>query len=225
VWGAVSRTVRTPSRVDREFFTPGVAPFAVAGGTNFRSELANVAEIGWRAQPRTSLSYTVSAFHHRFERLRSLDLAPGGATFNNNFDGRLTGLTAWAQWRVDERWRLNGGYSRLWQHFEAVAGTTPLGGIASLGNDPRHRWSLGASVDAGAGMEIDLQVRHMGALPNPAVPAYTALDARWGWRVRPGLDLSVALRNLGDRHHPEWGAAANRVEFARSVFVNAVWQH
>jgi iron complex outermembrane receptor protein len=74
-------------------------------------------------------------------------------------------------------------------------------------------------------MEIDLQVRHMGALPNPAVPAYTALDARWGWRVRPGLDLSVALRNLGDRRHPEWGAQANRVEFARSVFVNAVWQH
>jgi hypothetical protein len=37
--------------------------------------------------------------------------------------------------------------------------------------------------------------------------------------------LSVALRNLGDRRHPEWGAQANRVEFARSVFVNAVWQH
>jgi iron complex outermembrane receptor protein len=225
VWGAVSRTVRTPSRVDREFFTPGVAPFAVAGGPNFRSEVAKVAEIGWRAQPRPSLSFAVSAFHHRFERLRSLDLAPGGATFNNNFEGRLTGLATWAQWRVDERWRFNGGYSRLWQHFEAVAGTAPLGGTASLGNDPRHRWSLGASVDAGAGMEIDLQVRHMGALPNPAVPAYSALDARWGWRVRPGLDLSVALRNLGDRRHPEWGAQANRVEFARSVFVNAVWQH
>jgi iron complex outermembrane receptor protein len=225
VWGAVSRTVRTPSRVDREFFTPGVAPFALAGGPNFKSEVAKVTEIGWRAQPRPSLSYAVTAFHHRFERLRSLDLGPGGATFNNNFEGRLTGLSAWAQWRVSERWRINGGYSHMRQHFQALAGTAPLGGTASLGNDPRQRWTLGTSIDAGTGMEIDLQLRHIGALPNPAVPAYTALDARWGWRVRPGLELSVALRNLGDPRHPEWGAAANRAEFERSVFVKAVWQH
>jgi iron complex outermembrane receptor protein len=74
-------------------------------------------------------------------------------------------------------------------------------------------------------MEIDLQVRHIGALPNPAVPAYTALDARWGWRVRRDLELSVALRNLGEPRHPEWGPSANRAEFGRSVFVKAVWQH
>lgn len=225
VWGALSRTVRTPSRVDTEFFAPGVAPFAVAGGPHFRSEVAKVAELGWRAQPRPSISYTVSVFHHRFERLRSLDPAPGGATFNNNFEGRLNGVSAWAQWRIGEGWRVNGSYSRLWQHFQAAAGTAPVGGTASLGNDPRDRWSLGASVDVGPGMEVDLQVRHVGALPNPAVPAYTAMDARWGWRARPGLELSVALRNLGDSRHPEWGAAANRVEFARSVFFKAMWQY
>src|SRR5207245_502127 len=38
VWGAISRAVRTPSRIDREFFVPGNPPFLLAGGTDFVSE-------------------------------------------------------------------------------------------------------------------------------------------------------------------------------------------
>jgi iron complex outermembrane receptor protein len=67
-------------------------------------------------------------------------------------------------------------------------------------------------------------VRRVGALPNPVVPAYTAVDLRWGWHVRPGLELSLAVRNLGDPGHPEWGSPLNRAEFERSVFINAVWR-
>jgi hypothetical protein len=42
--------------------------------------------------------------------------------------------------------------------------------------------------------------------------------------VRPGVELSVAVRNLGDSRHPEWGTAATRAEFERSVFVKAIWR-
>ncbi|MDB5870635.1 MAG: hypothetical protein JWQ07_77 [Ramlibacter sp.] len=223
LWSAVSRTVRTPSRVDTEFFSPAVAPFAVAGGPRFVSEVARVYEVGYRGQPRPSISYSVSLFHHDFDHLRSLDLTPGGATFNNNFEGRLDGLTAWGNWRVSDGVRLNASYGYQNQHFQALPGTAPIGGIASLGNDPKHRWMLGSSFDLGANMELDLNVRYMGALPNPVVPAYTALDARWGWRVRPELELSVTARNLGDSRHAEWGSPLNRAEIARSVFVKAVW--
>ena len=38
VWGAISRAVRSPSRVDRDFFIPGQAPYLLAGGPNFLSE-------------------------------------------------------------------------------------------------------------------------------------------------------------------------------------------
>jgi iron complex outermembrane recepter protein len=225
MWGAVSRTVRTPSRVDTDFFSPGTPPFALAGGRNFQSEVATAYEIGYRGQPLPSVSYSVSLFHHDFSKLRSIDAMPGGATFNNNFEGKLDGLTSWARWRLNDRWRLNGSYAWLRQDFRARPGTAPLGGVASLGNDPSHRWTLGTSVDIGASMELDLQLRHSGALPSPAVPAYTALDARWGWHVRPGLELSLALRNIGDLRHPEWGTALNRAELRRSAFVKAVWHY
>ena len=222
-WAAVSRTVRTPSRVDREFFSPGVPPFAFAGGPNFDSEVARVAELGWRAQPSPALSYSLTLFHHDFSGLRSQDAAPGGATLNNNFHGRLSGLEGWGQWRLSDHWRVNAGLVHQQGQFEAAAGTAPVGGVASLGNDPRNRWMLGSSVDIGP-IEFDLHLRRMGALPNPAVPAYTAVDARWGWRVRPGLELSLTVRNLADPAHAEWGTAANRAELKRNVLFKAVWR-
>jgi hemoglobin/transferrin/lactoferrin receptor protein len=46
-----------------------------------------------------------------------------------------------------------------------------------------------------------------------ATPAYTTLDLRAAWQMRPGLKLSASLRNLTDRTYWEWtnvrGIAAN----------------
>jgi len=224
LWGAVSRAVRTPSRIDREFFSPGVAPFVIAGGPNFDSEIAKVYEAGYRGQPTSALSYSMTLYHHDFERLRSLDLGPGGATLNNNLQGRLNGVAAWGSYRVTDTWRLTAGLVRQHESLAARPGTAPIGGVASLGNDPDLRWMLGSSLDLGRGHEVDVQVRHVGALPSPSVPAYTAVDLRWGWHVRPGLELSLAVRNLGDPRHPEWGTPVNRAELDRSVFVKATWR-
>jgi iron complex outermembrane receptor protein len=219
LWGAVSRAVRTPSRIDRELFSPGLV-----GGSAFRSEVARVTELGYRGQPRPALSYSVTVFRHDFDKLRSLDIQPGGATFNNNFEGHTSGVEAWGSYRASEGWRLNAGYAHLRQRFQAAPGTAPIGGVASLGNDPRNRWVLGSWFDLGASMDFDVQLRYVGKLPNPAVPAYTAIDMRLGWQVRPDLELSLTVRNLGDARHPEWGSAASRVEVGRNVFLRAVWR-
>ncbi len=224
LWAAASRAVRAPSRVDRELFSPAAAPFALAGGSAFVSEVAKVFELGYRGQPTSALSYSVTLYHHDFDRLRSLDAAAGGATLNNNFSGQLNGVATWGSLRLSDRWRLNGSVVHQRGKFAARPGTAPIGGVASLGNDPETRWSLGSAFDLGAGHEIDLMLRHVGALPNGPVPAYTALDARWGWQLRPGVHLSATVRNLGDPRHPEWGVPANRVELERSVFFKATWR-
>ena len=221
VWASASRAVRTPSRVDRDATVPGL----LVGGSNFESEIANVFEVGLRAQPRSTLSYSVTLFHHDFERLRSVDLAPGGLLFGNNYRGHLTGIEAWGSWRLAPQWRLQAGYAHQRLRLGSVAGSGALpGGEAQLANDPRNRGQLALSWDLSANMELDLQARHVGALPAPAVPAYTAVDLRWGWRVRPDLELSLAVRNLTDPQHPEWGTAGNRAEIPRSVVFRAVWR-
>jgi iron complex outermembrane recepter protein len=220
LWAAVSRTVRAPSRIDRDFVTPVLN----LGGADFRSEVARVYELGLRGQPRPELGYALTLFRHEFDRLRSIDARPGGAAMGNSFEGTVQGLEGWARWRVSDHWRLNASYVHQRPSFRAAPGTAPLVGTASLGNDPRHRASLGASVDLAAGVELDVQLRRVGALPDPAVPGYTALDARLGWRVRPDVELSVSARNLGDRRHPEWGQPLSRAEIERSLFFKLAWR-
>ena len=70
----------------------------------------------------------------------------------------------------------------------------------------------------------ELSARRVGALPNPVVPAYTAVDARLGWRMTPTVELSLTGNNLVDPRHPEWGAAPGRAEMERSWFLKLLWR-
>jgi iron complex outermembrane receptor protein len=56
-----------------------------------------------------------------------------------------------------------------------------------------------------------------------AVPDYTALDARYGWRLQRSLEFSITARNLFDRRHPEFGAAATRAEIDRGLLFALKW--
>jgi iron complex outermembrane receptor protein len=91
------------------------------------------------------------------------------------------------------------------------------------GNDPTHSWQLRSSWDVGARATLALGLRPVGALENNAVPAYTVLDARLGWQLRDGLELSLSGRNLLDPH-AEYGEAATRSEIAPSVAVALTWR-
>lgn len=225
LWTSLSRVVRTPSRVDREFFSPGRPPFfIVAGGPNFHSEIANVAEIGYRAQPTPALSYSLTAYHSYFNRLRSLEPSPAGPVFDNKIDGTTDGVESWAAWRIAPWWRLTGGFTQQRIRLRVQPGGAGLGGTAALGNDPSHWWTLRSSWDLGSRFEFDVMTRSIGALPNPAVPRYTAVDARLGWHVSRELELSLTAQNLFDPRHPEWGVAPGRPEFERGFFLKAVWR-
>ncbi len=70
--------------------------------------------------------------------------------------------------------------------------------------------------------EFDVQVRHVGALPTPFVPAYTVADARLGWQVTPAVELSLIAQNLFDRRHIEFDVPTNASEFGRRVFLRLV---
>jgi len=217
LWSALSRAVRSPSRLDREFFLPANAPFTIAGGPNFVSEVSDVFELGLRGQPSARISYSITAFLHDHDDLRSVEPAPGGALIENRIEGRTRGIEAWATLQATRSWRLGGGLVLLDQDLVNEPGSTS--NVFAEGNDPSHQWMLRSSHDLGNRMELDLMVRRFAALPSPEVPAYTALDARLGWKPAPWATLSLAVQNLLDSHHPEFGAAATRAEIARNVFA------
>ncbi len=225
LWGELARALRAPSRIDRELYAPATAPhFQLNGGPNFESEVANVAELGYRAQPTPALSYSVTAFYQRYPNSRSLEPGPGGPQVENGVEAHTSGVEGWGSLRLSPNWRLNAGATVMRSERALRPGSMDAGGPARQGNDPRHTFQLRSAHKLGERLELDLALRRSGALPEPRVPAYTALDARLGWTVRPGLDLSLALLNLNDRRHPEWGNALTRAEVERRALVRLTWR-
>lgn len=235
LWTALSRAVRAPSRLDRELFAPGNPPFRLLGGPNFRSEISNVFELGYRAQPAAAVSYSITAFYHDHDHLRSVEPAPGGTcvsittpgstcVLGNLIEGTTTGVEAWAGYQATKSWRLSGGAVLLDQDLERKPSSLDPTGPSALGNDPAYQWQLRSAVNLTDRHEFDVIVRGVGKLPSPSVPAYTAVDARFGWRLSRDVELSLTLQNLFDAAHPEFGAAATRSEFERSLFLKLLWK-
>ena len=120
-------------------------------------------------------------------------------------------------------WRLTAGGVLLRQHLSLdPASHDPGIGLAQLGNDPPYWWSLRSALDITPRHELDIAFRRVGGRPNPAVPAYNAVDARLGWKVTPSVELSLVVQNALDPEHAEWGALANRAEIQRAAFVKVL---
>lgn len=222
-WGALSRTIRAPARIDRDFFLPANPPFLIAGGPDFASEVARVLELGHRGQLGSDLSYSATVFRQRYQGLRGGTIVNGANRVANRFEGHIDGLVAWGHWQLAPWARLSAGYQGLRKRLRASSPLENPVGIANLGNDPRHQWQLRSQFDLGRGVELDFHLRRVGALPAPPVPDYTAVDARLGWRVNPQLEVSLLAQNLLDRRHHEFEPAATASAFGRRVFLRLVW--
>jgi iron complex outermembrane receptor protein len=223
-WAAATRAVRTPSRFDRDLFAPAQPPFLIAGGPDFRSEIANVYELGYRGQPTPRWSYSITVFHHDYSHLRSFERrADGSFVIGNQMLGHGQGLEAWGAWQATPRWRLSGGVWLLHQDLRLSDRSTDPSGVASAGNDPHHQWQLRSSLDLPHRLELDASLRRVGALAMPRVPAYTALDVRLGWRPNDRFELALTGRNLTGAH-VEFGNVLNASEFGREMAVSATWR-
>jgi len=225
VWGAISRAVRAPSRLDRELFIPGKPPFTLAGGPNFQSEVSNVIELGYRVQPTAALNYSVTVFHHIYDKLRSIEPAPGGGfVLGNKIEGSTSGIETWGAYQATPKWRLSAGAVILKEHLHRTPDSLDPTGPSALGNDPAHQWMLRSALNITDRHEFDVMVRHVGALPSPGVPAYTAVDARFGWKLTRDAELSLTAQNLFGPGHVEFGQLATGSELQRGVFLKLLWR-
>ena len=225
LWTAASRAVRAPSRLDHDAYIPGVAPFLLDGGTGVRSEIAEVYELGYRGQltPRLTLAGTV--FHNEYDDLRTQEIDPGFTFifFGNGMEGRATGIEMWGTYQAASNWRVSGGLTTLQEKFWLKRGSNDVAGPSMSGYDPSHTWQLRSNWNFASKGNFDLGLRHVSALEREDIPAYTAVDARFSWRLRSGVELSLSGRNLFGRH-VEGGLPATRSEVGPDVFAAVSWQ-
>jgi iron complex outermembrane receptor protein len=229
LWSAISRAVRTPSRLDSDFFVPGASPHSIlAGGPNFQSEKLTAYEIGYRIQPIANASFSISTFYNVYDKLRSVEsgAGPGGLplTLSNKLAGDTWGVEMWGDYRVSAWWRLRAGYNYLQQNLHVRSDSLDTTSLKSQA-DPAHQFSVRSTMDLMHNLELDVAMRAIGALPSPAVPGYVALDANLGWIVSQQLSISLSATNLLDQRHPEFGDPLTRSEIERSFFLNMQWKY
>jgi iron complex outermembrane receptor protein len=228
LWGAVSRAVRTPSRIDREFFAPRDPPFTVLiGGPNFDSEDLVAYELGYRGQICNNFSLSVATFLNRYDHLRTVEKAnpplPSQIILGNGAEGDAYGAEFAAEYQPRETWRLRAAYSPLRLDFSSKPGSSDPNPGASESHDPGHRFSLRSLLDLPGNLEFDNTFRYVGRIENQNVPAYSELDSRVGWRSNSGLEFSILGENLLHRRHAEFGAFPGRREIERGVRATIVW--
>jgi iron complex outermembrane receptor protein len=224
IWGAWSRAVRAPSRIDRELFSPANPPFLLlAGGPDFQSEIAEVGEIGYRASPSTRLSYSITGFVQEYDQLRSYEPTPDGPQFRNGLNATGTGGEAWLTVRPWRWLDVIAGWTELRLSVESDPGVINLPGN-SPGNDPHHWGTLRTLFTVRGKHHVDLWLRYVGALPSPEVPDYTSLGARVAVALPKGLELSVTGFDLFDPSHAEWGVFPVRPVFEPSVYGYLRWR-
>lgn len=241
VWGAVSRAVRTPSRIDRDLNQPGPGGLLVLlkGNPNFESETVIAYELGYRAQPATKLETSLSAFYNDYDHVRStttnsaLDAfgLPFPLFFQNNIKGKTYGFELSATYQLLDWWRLHGGYDLLKEDLSIKPGKSDINNALNETADPQQQFSIRSSMDLPKNVSFDTTLRWVDELHNNngatvgTVPSYFELQARVAWRPVKNLELSVVGQNLLHDRHPEYGfPGPAREEIVRSVYGKISWE-
>ena len=149
VWGAISRAVRTPTRIDQDFVAPNPSanptpsPFLLAN-PDFESEVLIAYELGYRIKPASNLSFDFAVYYNDYDNIRSVEpQSPSGlpVIFQNKLVATSYGGSAGVKWRIADWWRVDGSVSLLQIDFDRAAGSADPNPGRSEGNDPELLFS------------------------------------------------------------------------------------
>lgn len=238
-WCAISRAVRTPSRLVAEGTVVvnqspfiGNFPLVLRGGGDIPAENLVAYEIGYRQQTNEFFSWDVTTYLHDYSDLQVLrfNTPPAALPFLDLVDvgfGEGYGVELSATAKLTENWTLRGWYAAQRVAYDAPPPAIP-GAARNSGGLPRNQAALTNSFDLKCGRQFDIITRYVDNLPAVNVPAYMAFDARFSWNVRRNFSASIVGRNLFDPRHPEYGTndftGDVATEVPRSIHAYVEWR-
>ncbi len=210
-WASVSRAVRTPSRVDVDYYSPAVrqpGAFNIVGGPDFVSEKVLAYELGYRVRPGTGAAISVATFYNVYDDIYSLEAEPGSTDIfiRNGTAARSWGAEISGSYQVTNSWRIRAGYNyfdkKLRQKTPAILDP------AYQANDAKHQAMIHSMANLPLGLNLDLVARYVDQIPATLVtlkvPSYFALDTRVSYHIRC-FELSLVGQNLFRKQQIEFG--------------------
>jgi iron complex outermembrane receptor protein len=241
LWGAISRAVRAPSRVEEHLlftaaFIPSLPAFIrLTGDGGFTSEQLLGYELGYRRFVGNDLFVDVSAFFNDYNDLLSVEAnSPFTETspapthtilpvlLRNLLRGTSSGVEIAPNWTVNSRWRLKGSYSFLHLDLERKPGSIDGSTVDNTeGSSPAHQVTLQSWLQLPRNVEFDVSYRYVSALPAQGAPAYSTAGIRLGWSPLERVEFSFSGDNLFQPHHVEFGSAS---QIKRSAYGKITWR-
>jgi iron complex outermembrane receptor protein len=226
LWASAQRAIRSPTPFDRDVREGAAGSPFLIGGPDFQPETLNAYELGARVQLSSRAAFSASTYYNVYDDLRTIEPAPGGfipLRWGNGMGGHTYGLEAWGDYQATGWWRLSAGLNLLHKDLGFKAGASGILGVAMAGDDPSHQIFLSSSMNLGRQVTLDAAFRHVGALPDPRVAAYSELNMHLAWNVNEDIQLSLTGANLLHERHQEAPASqANAVP--RNVSVGLQWR-
>ena len=235
VWGAVSRAVRIPSRLEdnsRLRFAPNATtpvPTTFQGNQEFESEELLAYELGYRLNTFERFTLDITGFYNQYDNVRGtqiISVLPPTGTLENNLEVSTIGFEVASDVQLQDWWRLRGAYSYINIDVDGPINTSLN---TTGGNTPHHQGSLRSLMTLPFQLEFDSWVRVADNLPASNIAGYVELDLRLGWKPLPNLDLSLVGQNLLDNHHPEAAPslflATQPTEVQRSIYGKVTWRY
>jgi iron complex outermembrane receptor protein len=235
IWSAVSRAVRTPSRVDEDL-KEATPPLLVIleGASDFKSEELIAYELGYRAQLDVRTSVALSTYFNDYNDVRSTSYTPATLIpffFQNNLEGHTYGAEFSVVYQALDNWKLHLGYDLLQEHLHVKPGEFDLDDALNETADPQQQFAIRSSATLPANVEFDTTLRWVDTLhtnngPTPGVvPSYFGLDGRLAWHSAKGIELSLVAQNMLNPRHVEYGYPSPlREQIDRRVFAKVAWR-
>lgn len=221
VWAAISRAVRTPSRIDRELVNLPL----LAQAPDFRSEKLIAFEAGYRGRFIDDLSVSANVFYNVYDDLRTTELSEGGTLpirLSNGIEGSTYGLEAWGTAQLAPPLRLQFGVATLWKDFKVKEGRVDLADMDSVGDDPEYHVKARALVDLADRWKLNVGLRYTGAIETaPRIGSYLEADAQLTFQASTSVELFVAGTSLLHEQHLESNDLGRGQAVERHVFAGS----
>ncbi|NOQ36487.1 MAG: TonB-dependent receptor [Methylococcaceae bacterium] len=243
IWGAVSRSVRVPARVEHDFTLKRKALSSnlnlnVVGSKNFKPEELLAYELGYRFINK-AITLDVSLFYNNYNNLRSIEPAsivagnPSVLPFfvENKLDSEVYGAEVALSWQVMESLRLHGSYSYVQIQSHPLVGSRDTTEERDEGDTPHHQFTIRSLWQPHQDWQVDTTIRYVDMIKEvqspvtykPAVKSYVTLDLRLAWQFDKNLEFSLVGHNLLGKHREFRNSIADiqATDVEPSVFFKA----
>jgi iron complex outermembrane receptor protein len=212
VWGAWSKAVRVPTRLERDL---RLGSFS---GENFKSERANVYELGWRKKLFDVWQLDATAYHSQYKNLRSFE-ADG---LDNKILGKVQGVELSNSIQLQPSWLLRVNFSHATMELSKANDSLPANKEKiTEGQMPRNTAQVISMWDINNQWQFNGYLRYVDELTSNNIDSYWSMDTTLQWQASTRFSVKLAARNIGNGSHQEWDT---QVPIEPDIMVNVKWE-